>query len=81
MSIKFWHSSFLILVSRLFDGADFVAKLGCLFVLLGRDGFLHFAAKADQLRLLFGAAGTLDLDLSDPARALARIRIPQGHAA
>ena len=36
---------------------------------------------AERLRLLFGAAGTLDLDLSDPARALARIRIPQGHAA
>ena len=34
---------------------------------------------AERLRLLFGAAGTLDLDLSDPARALARIRIPQGH--
>jgi two-component system, LytTR family, sensor histidine kinase AlgZ len=35
---------------------------------------------AERLRLLFGAAGSLDLDLSDPARALARIRIPQGHA-
>ena len=34
----------------------------------------------ERLRLLFGAAGSLDLDLSDPARALARIRIPQGHA-
>jgi hypothetical protein len=30
--------------------------------------------------LLFGAAGTLDLNLSHPDRALARIRIPQGHA-
>jgi hypothetical protein len=35
---------------------------------------------AERLRLLFGAAGKLDLDLSDPARALVRIRIPQGHA-
>jgi two-component sensor histidine kinase len=35
---------------------------------------------AERLRLLFGAAGALDLDLSDPDRALARIRIPQGHA-
>ena len=34
----------------------------------------------ERLRLLFGAAGSLDLDLSDPDRALARIRIPQGHA-
>jgi hypothetical protein len=36
---------------------------------------------AERLRLLFGAAGTLDLDLSRPDRALARLRIPQGHAA
>jgi LytS/YehU family sensor histidine kinase len=35
---------------------------------------------AERLRLLFGAAGALDLDLSHPERALARIRIPQGHA-
>jgi two-component sensor histidine kinase len=35
---------------------------------------------AERLRLLFGTAGALDLDLSDPDRALARIRIPQGHA-
>jgi two-component system sensor histidine kinase AlgZ len=35
---------------------------------------------AERLRLLFGAAGTLDLNLSHPDRALARIRIPQGHA-
>jgi histidine kinase len=35
---------------------------------------------AERLRLLFGAAGSLDLDLSHPDRALARIRIPQGHA-
>jgi hypothetical protein len=35
---------------------------------------------AERLRLLFGTAGGLDLDLSDPDRALARIRIPQGHA-
>lgn len=34
---------------------------------------------AERLRLLFGAAGSLDLDLSHPDRALARIRIPQGH--
>ena len=33
---------------------------------------------AERLRLLFGAAGALDLDLSHPERALARIRIPQG---
>jgi LytS/YehU family sensor histidine kinase len=33
----------------------------------------------ERLRLLFGAAGKLDLDLSHPDRALARIRIPQGH--
>ena len=35
---------------------------------------------AERLRLLFGTAGGLDLDLSRPDRALARIRIPQGHA-
>jgi hypothetical protein len=35
---------------------------------------------AERLRLLFGAAGTLDLDLSRPDRALARLCIPQGHA-
>jgi len=35
---------------------------------------------AERLRLLFGTAGALDLDLSRPDRALARIRIPQGHA-
>jgi two-component sensor histidine kinase len=35
---------------------------------------------AERLRLLFGTAGALDLDLSHPDRALARIRIPQGHA-
>jgi hypothetical protein len=35
---------------------------------------------AERLRLLFGTAGSLDLDLSHPDRALARIRIPQGHA-
>src|SRR3954464_13968287 len=49
------HSLFLILVSCLFDVADFVSKFGRLFVFFGRDGFLHFATKADQLRLLFGA--------------------------
>jgi len=32
---------------------------------------------AERLRLLFGAAATLDLDLSRPDLALARIRIPQ----
>jgi hypothetical protein len=32
---------------------------------------------AERLRLLFGSAGALDLDLSHPDRALARIRIPQ----
>ena len=32
---------------------------------------------AERLRLLFGAAATLDLDLSRPDFALARIRIPQ----
>lgn len=32
---------------------------------------------AERLRLLFGTAAALDLDLSDPDRALARIRIPQ----
>jgi len=35
---------------------------------------------AERLRLLFGTAGALDLDLSRPDRALARLRIPQGHA-
>jgi len=34
----------------------------------------------ERLRLLFGTAGALDLDLSRPDRALARLRIPQGHA-
>ena len=32
---------------------------------------------AERLRLLFGSAAALDLDLSQPDRALARIRIPQ----
>ena len=32
---------------------------------------------AERLRLLFGTAALLDLDLSHPDRALARIRIPQ----
>ena len=32
---------------------------------------------AERLRLLFGAAAGLDLDLSRPDLALARIRIPQ----
>lgn len=32
---------------------------------------------AERLRLLFGTAAALDLDLSRPAQALARIRIPQ----
>jgi hypothetical protein len=32
---------------------------------------------AERLRLLFGSAAALDLDLSHPDRALARIRIPQ----
>jgi len=32
---------------------------------------------AERLRLLFGGAAALDLDLSQPDRALARIRIPQ----
>ena len=32
---------------------------------------------AERLRLLFGTARLLDLDLSHPDRALARIRIPQ----
>ena len=32
---------------------------------------------AERLRLLFGAAAALDLDLSRPDLALARIRIPQ----
>jgi sensor histidine kinase YesM len=32
---------------------------------------------AERLRLLFGSAAVLDLDLSQPDRALARIRIPQ----
>jgi hypothetical protein len=36
---------------------------------------------AERLRLLFGTAGALDLDLSHADRALARIRIPQGHGA
>ena len=36
---------------------------------------------AERLRLLFGTAGSLDLDLSHPDRARARIRIPQGYAA
>ena len=34
---------------------------------------------AERLRLLFGTAAGLDLDLSRPDRALARIRIPQAH--
>ncbi len=32
---------------------------------------------SERLRLLFGTAAALDLDLSHPDRALARIRIPQ----
>ena len=36
---------------------------------------------AERLRLLFGTDGVLDLDLSRPDVALARIRIPQAHEA
>ena len=51
------HSSFLTFVSRLFDAANFVAQFRGLFVFFRGDGFFHFAAQADELRLLFGAAG------------------------
>src|SRR5215203_1381106 len=62
------HSSFLILVSGLFDAANFVAKFGGLLVLFGGNGFLHFAAEADELGLLFGAAGAEFWHLADVAR-------------
>ena len=61
LSTDIRHSDFvirhsLVVVARLFDRANFVAEFRSLLVFFGRDGFLHFAAEADQLRLLFGAA-------------------------
>ena len=63
-------SSFVIpsFIARLFDRANFVAQAGGLFVFFGGDGFLHFAAQADQLRLLFGAAGAELGHFADVAR-------------
>src|SRR3954447_20988505 len=49
--------SFLVFIACLFDRANFVAQFGCLFVFFRGDGFLHFTAEADELRLLFGTAG------------------------
>src|SRR3954454_3439314 len=42
-------SSFVILliVSRVFDGTNFIAELGGLLVFLGGDCFFHFASQTD----------------------------------
>src|SRR5690242_1571996 len=63
-----WLRSFLILISCLFDVANFVAQFGGLLVFFRGDGFFHFAAQADELRLLFGAACTELRHLADVAR-------------
>jgi len=41
-------------------------------------GPIGLANAAERLRLLFGAAASLDLELSDVDRAVTRLRIPQG---
>ena len=43
-------------------------SFGGLLVFFGGDRFLHFAAQADQLRLLFGAAGAELRHFADVAR-------------